>query len=324
MPTALLVPPSAAHQDVLDAVLRARLRAQQQQTVDPLFSDPEGLLRQYGRILSAVPGAGDIPFEMWDHLPRMLQVWSEHRLTIVLKSRQIGISWLLAAYALCVAREQYGANVLMLSMGEDEAADLLDKARFIESRLPPRFRARKGRDNRSELEFPESRSRIVALPATKDAGRGQTATLVVLDEYASHAYAEESFLSIKPTIDAGGRMLVVSTAKGYGGAFADLWDAAGGMAITKSEGAFWEPKDKMPGPNGYYPVFVDWTADPRRDQAWYDAKKSETPPGKMAQEYPSNPEEAFIKSGRPVFDYDVVKSFDPVAPRRGYLHTYAS
>lgn len=303
----------------MDAVLRALIIGQQRKDADPIFKDPESLLRQYGRILSAVPGAGDIPFAMWPHLPQVIAIWQKHRLTVMLKSRQVGISWLVAAYALCVARQQIGSNVLVLSKGEDDAADLLDKARFIESRLPPHLRARKGRDNRSELEFPDSRARIRALPATKDAGRSQTATLVVLDEFAFHGYAEDNFLAIKPTIDAGGQMIVVSTANGYGGAFSDLWDAADGMATQQGAGGVWTLPDGRTGPNGFFPVFVDWTADPARDQAWHTAKRQELSSDKIAQEYPSDPMEAFLQSGRPVFDKqaldDLAQTAKPALPK---------
>jgi hypothetical protein len=39
----------------------------------------------------------------------------------------------------------------------------------------------------------------------------------------------------------------------------------------------------------------------------------------LAQEYPSDPEEAFIRSGRPVFDLDALREIEPIEPDRGYL-----
>jgi hypothetical protein len=39
----------------------------------------------------------------------------------------------------------------------------------------------------------------------------------------------------------------------------------------------------------------------------------------MAQEYPDDPEEAFIRSGRPVFDLEAIRLIEPIEPDRGYL-----
>lgn len=43
----------------------------------------------------------------------------------------------------------------------------------------------------------------------------------------------------------------------------------------------------------------------------------------MHQEYPRFPEEAFIKSGNPVFDIDLLDSMDMVEPNTGYYHLFS-
>jgi hypothetical protein len=64
--------------------------------------------------------------------------------------------------------------------------------------------------------------------------------------------------------------------------------------------------------------FFPWSAGDR-DQAWYDAKKADLPDWQLAQEYPDDPEEAFIRSGRPVFDLEAISLIEPIEPDRGYL-----
>lgn len=44
----------------------------------------------------------------------------------------------------------------------------------------------------------------------------------------------------------------------------------------------------------------------------------------LHQEYPRFPEEAFIKSGNPVFDIDLLNTFETVEPDVGFLHAYSN
>ena len=46
---------------------------------------------------------------------------------------------------------------------------------------------------------------------------------------------------------------------------------------------------------------------------------ADLPDWQLAQEYPDDPEEAFIRSGRPVFDLESIRQIEPVEPDRGYL-----
>ena len=68
-------------------------------------------------------------------------------------------------------------------------------------------------------------------------------------------------------------------------------------------------------------MFHPWWAN-GRDQEWYDEKKDDLPEWQLAQEYPDNPDDAFLKSGRPVFSLEVLRksaasSRDPIV--EGYL-----
>lgn len=268
-------------------------------------ADPAVFLGLYGRVLD--PILGDQPFALWPHLATLLDAWREHRLGIVLKSRQLGVSWLLAGYALWTAKFQLGANVLIVSKSQRDAALVLAKVKYLEARLPAFLRWPRGKDNESTLEFPLRDSRINALPSTKDAGRGEGATLVLMDEFAFHEYGSLNYAAIKPTIDAGGRMVVVSTANGLGGPFADLWtDARLDAGPVDTGTGIWQQQG--PGPNGFVPVFLDWSCRPGRDAAWLERQRAEYSPLLLKQEYPANPTEAFIVSGRPVFDADALEA----------------
>jgi hypothetical protein len=92
----------------------------------------------------------------------------------------------------------------------------------------------------------------------------------------------------------------LSTANGEGNIFHQLWVGS------------------QTGNNRFTGVFFPWSAGDR-DEDWYEAKKRDLPDWQLAQEYPDNAEEAFIRSGRPVFDLDALRAIELIEPDRGYL-----
>ena len=221
----------------------------------------------------------------WDWQLRLVRVWQRHPRVVVLKARQLGVSWLAAAYALWTALFHPGALVLLISQTKVDAQELLAKVRFIFDRLPAYLQPDQvGRDNTLVLEFPELASAVEALPSTERAGRGRTARLVIADEHAFHQWSEANLAALAPTMEAGGRFLSISTADGIGNLFADL-------VMRARRGGEWRF------------VFLPYSLRPGRDAAWYARQQeSYTRPWMIHQEYPRDADEAFVQTGRPVFD----------------------
>ena len=167
---------------------------------------------------------------------------------IILKARQIGVSWLLASYA--TYKMLSGQTVLMFSKGQREASELMEKARHVYDVLPDVWRAELTARNDSELAT--ATGRILAFPSTEDAGRGWTADLIIADEAAFHPYAARNYQSYRPaSLDKGGQMLMVSTANGKAGFFHEMYQSAKGPAPFEAR-------------------FLRWDARPDRDGAWYE------------------------------------------------------
>ena len=76
------------------------------------------------------------------------------------------------------------------------------------------------------------------------------------------------------------------------------------------------------GNNRFDAMFFPWSASEDRDESWYESKKQSMLPWQLAQEYPTSPEEAFVRSGNPVFDLDVLDAMSKHVRRgeTGYLH----
>ncbi len=61
------------------------------------------------------------------------------RKLVILKARQLGISWLCLSYALWLMLFQAPATILLFSLREEEAKELLWRLRGMYERLPAAF-----------------------------------------------------------------------------------------------------------------------------------------------------------------------------------------
>lgn len=174
---------------------------------------------------------------------------------------------------------------MLFSKGQFEADELLRRITVMYERLPDWMRATNPliKQNTGELRF-KNGSAVVSLPATKNAGRSLTATLVIVDEFAFLQWALELYTAIKPTIDNGGQLILLSTANGQSGLFYDLWQAA-----VKRE-------------NSLLPSFLSWRARPGRTDVWRETIASDSTLSTLVdQEYPSEPDDAFNNTGSKPF-----------------------
>ena len=161
------------------------------------------------------------------------RVWVEDaaRFKIGLWSRQTGKSFSTACEAVLHCQLHPGALWVVLSAGERQAIEWMRKARqwaeAVRLAVEAYDELRQGQAlmTRAEIAF-ANKSRILAIPANPDTARGYSANLV-LDEFAIHEKPWDIWAAIYPSITnpLNGRKLlrVVSTPKGMGNKFADLW-----------------------------------------------------------------------------------------------------
>ena len=230
----------------------------------------------------------------------VLTIWGRGDNSITLKARQIGWSTSVASDTFWEAFFHPEYQAMLLSKGEREAVQLLSHAKYGYKQLPQWIRDRGPKlldDAQQRMTF-DSESQILSLPSSNNPARGYTGNRVVADEFAFLSNDVESWAAMEPVADIGGQLILLSTANGFGNLFHEQWTRA------------------RIGESSFVPSFYGWWAVPERDQAWYDQKAKDLMPWQMAQEYPSNEEEAFIKSGNMVFDYDIVSKMDPREPTR--------
>lgn len=231
-------------------------------------------------------GAASVPFDLWPAQHGVLSHMERDPLLVILKARQLGISWLACGYILWLCTQHHGKTALLFSQGQLEANDLIERISFMyyehreKDRLP-----RLIRENTQELVW-EGGSGVRSLPATKKAGRSFTASIVMFDEFAFMLFGASLYAAAKPTIDDGGKLWIISSADGQGTAYHQFWQAA------------------QAGANGFRPIFLDWRARPSRDDGWRDRKLIEAygDTAMVLREYPANDIEAFTHAAGLVYD----------------------
>jgi hypothetical protein len=241
------------------------------------------------------PERGRIKFQMFDAQRDTAFGWLVDRYSLLLKARQLGFSTLVAAYCLWLSFGYEDRVIIMLSRTERDAIKLLAKAKYIYRFFPEwmKYRGPPMNATQTKLEF-ANESYMESLPSASDPARGESVYLAVIDELAYLPNSEEAWASIEPIADVGGRVIALSTANGEGNLFHKLWVGA----TTKN--------------NRFKPQFHPWWAN-GRTQEWYEAQAAELPDWQLAQEYPDNPDDAFLRSGRPMFDLATLRRLDEEA-----------
>lgn len=223
-----------------------------------------------------------IPFHLWTSQREVLQIIKNKTQIILLKARQLGISWLCISYALWLCLFHENKLVMVFSKDQDSANEMIRRAKGMYQRLKSRP-CDLTIDNVTTIGWSNG-SRIKSFAATEDAGSSYTASLTIIDEFAKMRYADALYTSVKPTIADGGRMIVISTARGEGNPFHQLWSAA------------------AKGQNRFTALFMPWNARPDRTAEWYTQQEADAiSSAHHRQEYPATPDEAFVSIGEDRF-----------------------
>ena len=155
------------------------------------------------------------------------------RFKIWLSSRQIGKSFGTAFEAATDCAKHPGAEWLVMSAGQRQADEWMLKAsrlsRAVALEMAGTDEAVRVEVSASEIRFSNG-ARILSVPANPDTARGYSANLV-LDEFAIHEQDREIWAAVFPTVtnELSGqkKIRVVSTPKGRGNKFAELWEEGG-------------------------------------------------------------------------------------------------
>ncbi|MCA9978855.1 MAG: hypothetical protein KC413_24010, partial [Anaerolineales bacterium] len=261
---------------------------------------PAYFIHNYCMVEDKSPDVLDwIPFHLWPAQQTVLGQILANLLIIILKARQLGLSWPVLGYALWLLLFRPGSQVLMFSRRDDEAIELLERLKGMHQHLPPFLQAKIGEDNDHTLEFVKLGSLARSFPTTKDSGRSYTATLVIIDEADFIQWLKQLITAVKPTIDGGGQLIMISTSNKElpQSEFKRLWKAGHAQL------------------NRYLAIFLPWSARPGRTQAWYENQATDYEEDDLHQEYPATPEEALApRSAAMRFQPALIKHVRDIQP----------
>jgi hypothetical protein len=240
--------------------------------------DPNYFTYNYAKISHPIRGL--IPFHTYPFQAGLLQDYNNYRFNVVLKARQLGVTWTTAAYAAWLIQYYKEKSVLAVATKLEVAAGFVRKVKTIIKHLPSWVRiARITVDNRTSFELSNG-SLIKAVATSGDTGRSEALSLLVVDEAAFVEGLEELWSGLYSTLSTGGRCIMISTPSGVGTFYHKTY--------TNAEA----------GQNDFHPIKLLWDIHPERDQAWFNQETKNMSPRQVAQELMCS----FSMSGETVID----------------------
>lgn len=244
---------------------------------------------------------------------------------LVLKNRQQGFT----AY---ITAEQLARSIVTKNFSGFTIADCVDntsaifedKARYTYSLLPESLKPTEKYNNRKELHFSTLNSKWRIATASKDVGRSKTVNFLHISEAAFlPVLISDIQTAVGEALTKDAIQVFESTANGYN-EFKDAWD--GGKFINKFY-PFWATKEYqtefenpekkeqfkaiIQGGSAWINQRCQWLINEIgltwEQVYWYYNKWDKyIDKEKIKQEYPCSADEAFLASGRCVFDKDLI------------------
>lgn len=261
------------------------------------FDDPIYFFKKYVKITHQKRGT--IPFALYPFQEDALNSFHKNKFNIILKSRQMGISTLVAAHSLWIMTFHENKNILVISLTQDTAKEVVTKVKFAYDNLPGWLKVPSIEDNKLSLKL-KNGSLIKAASTTGKSGVSFSNSLLVIDEAALIENASDLWSSAQPTLSTGGDCIILSTPRGVGQWFHKMWV---------------EAEDKK---NGFVPIRMHWSLHPDRDEKWRETEGAKmASPKEAAREYDCD----FMSSGNTLVDLSIIQWYkesirrDPVECR---------
>ena len=226
--------------------------------------DPVYFFNKYLKIQHPLKGL--IPFKTFEFQDECVVDFNDHRFNIILKSRQLGLSTLVAAYAVWQACFYKEKNILIIATKLAVAQNFIRKVKTYIKSMPkwllvPEITA----NNKQQVEFSNG-SQIKAVPTSEDAGRSEALSLLIVDEAAFVRNFDDLWMGLYPTLSTGGRAIILSTPNGVGGQYHEIYT----KAVRKE--------------NEFNSIKLMWDVHPERGDDWFNKETKNMSKKQVAQE----------------------------------------
>jgi len=241
--------------------------------------DPIHFIRNY--VYISHPIKGIIPFDLYRFQERIVTDVNDNRFAIVKKFRQAGVTTIMAAYALWTIIFEEHKNIIVVSIGDREAKAFLARVTEMYDSLPKWLRPNEMERNKSTLML-STKSRIKSQPA--GAGRGESASMLIVDEAAFIDNMREFWMAVYPTISTGGSAFLISTVNGTANLYYEIYRDA---ALKK---------------NNFHVCDIHWKEHPEYTEEWSKVIRPNIGERAWLQEY----ECEFLGTGDTFIDRDTL------------------
>jgi hypothetical protein len=215
--------------------------------------DPIHFMRKYCFIQH--PQRGRMLFNLFPFQEGVLKLFQQNDYCIINKSRQLGISTLVAGYSLWLMQFQKDKNILCIATKQETAKNMVTKVKFMYENLPSWLKVVASENNKLNLRLSNG-SQIKATSAASDAGRSEAVSLLLIDEAAFIDGIDKIWASAQQTLATGGGCIALSTPYGTGNWFHKTYTSA----------------EEKSSDNKFLPIRLPWDVHPERDQKWRDVQ----------------------------------------------------
>jgi len=204
-------------------------------------SDPIHFISNYIKVVHPVRGL--VPFKLYPFQKVIIEALENNRFNILRKFRQAGCTTIAAAYSLWLCCFKSHQTIVILSVGDTESTEVLDRIKIMYDELPEWIKPKSTTINAHNLKL-ENNSHIKSRPSGKQSGRGLSGSLLIIDEAAFIEHIDTIWAAVYPIISTGGRAFVLSTVNGIGNWYYDTWTRA------------------VDGLNAFNPIQIGWQDHP--------------------------------------------------------------
>lgn len=252
--------------------------------------------------------------ELLKAINRQLETTGRIRI-ILLKGRQAGASTLIGAWLYWYTSQRKAVKAIVVTHQADSTKALFDMTRRFHEHCPAILKPSTKYSSRKEIVFDKLESSyMVATAGGESIGRGETLQLAHLSEAAFYpaATAKDNINGLLQAIPngPGTAVFIESTAQGLGNPYQTIWqNAVDGKSEFEAVFIPWTitPEYREPVPENFQrtPEEEDLVAKHGLDDGQLMFRRRKVAVNGLElfqQEYPLTAEEAFITSGRPVFN----------------------
>ena len=224
--------------------------------------DPIYFIKNYIKIIH--PMKGEIPFDLYNFQKRIVSEIHDNRFNVIKKFRQAGVTTIMCAYSLWFAIFHEKKNVMVVSIGDRESTGFLARVVGMYEELPSWLQPGVKERNKHNLVL-ETGSRIRSQPA--GAGRGESVSLLIVDEAAFIPDMAEFWAAMYPTLSTGGNAVLLSTVNGMSNLYYEIYKGA------------------ERGENTFNVIDIFWREHPEYTEKWAKEMKPALGDRMWSQEY---------------------------------------